>query len=126
MVQWGLIVIGPHLFHQSIMTHRLAQIVLLLCIIVVTQASKFSIALISDTHIGNGNGEQTVQRIKHVVKLVNENIEKYNIKWVFHTGDVTDMAYPKTFEEINEILKTLRVHWFPLVGKSFFNDEFIG
>jgi DNA repair exonuclease SbcCD nuclease subunit len=85
-------------------------------LITCTIASRFSVAIISDTHYGDSEGEKTADKIRKVVNIVNANIEKHNIKWVFLTGDITDNGYPTSYEGINDLLKDLKVHWFPLPG----------
>jgi predicted MPP superfamily phosphohydrolase len=79
--------------------------------------SQFSVAFLSDTHIGDSQGDWGLTKTARAVDAINANIQKYNISIVFHTGDVTDKADPKSFEDVYSVLKRLQVKWFPLIGK---------
>lgn len=80
--------------------------------------SQFSVAFLTDTHIGDYQGEVALIKTAKAVDAINANIQKYNISLVFHTGDVTDKADPKSFREVYPVLQKLKVRWFPLIGKK--------
>jgi DNA repair exonuclease SbcCD nuclease subunit len=82
----------------------------------------FSFATITDLHIGRGypdydgkgyddgyNGEEyyLTQRLRNVVKWINENKEKYSFKFVAVLGDIADSAEKSEFLKAKEILNEL-------------------
>lgn len=79
-------------------------------------ASQFSVAFLSDTHIGDSQGERGLNKTLQTIHFINSNIHKYNISIVFHKGDVTDSGLPKQYSQIYSAMKQLKVRWFPLIG----------
>lgn len=100
---------------------------------------KWSFAIITDLHIGRGyldyGGKGTddcdkpwlevsaqnyylTERLKGVVKWVNENtgIDKHNIKFVVVTGDISDSGECSELKRVREILDSLEIPYFPVIG----------
>jgi predicted MPP superfamily phosphohydrolase len=96
---------------------RPTLIILSLALILAT-ASEFSVAFLSDTHIGDSQGERGLNKTLKTIQFINENIHKYNISVVFHKGDVTDSALPEQYRQIYAAMKQLKVRWFPLIGTN--------
>jgi len=92
----------------------------------------WSFALITDLHIGDGRedyagegwndsgsigDEQNSElNLKETVKQINLSKNRYNIKFVFILGDITDSAELSEFEKAYEILSGLEVPWLPMIG----------
>ena len=99
----------------------------------------FSFAIITDLHIGRGypdydgegfdddgyNGEEyyLTQRLRNVVKWINENKDnidcggtKCSIKFVAVLGDIADSAEKSEFCKAKEILDELEIPYIPIFG----------
>jgi len=91
----------------------------------------FSFAIITDLHIGRGypdydgpgfddgyNGEEyyLTQRLRNVVKWINENKENYSFKFVAVLGDIADTAEKSEFCKAKEILDQLEIPYVPIFG----------
>eukprot|EP01095_Lingulamoeba_sp_RSL-Kostka_P011989 TRINITY_DN467_c5_g2_i2.p1 TRINITY_DN467_c5_g2~~TRINITY_DN467_c5_g2_i2.p1 ORF type:complete len:277 (+),score=57.36 TRINITY_DN467_c5_g2_i2:111-941(+) len=76
--------------------------------------SSYSIAVISDMHIGESPKQTTLA--EECVTKINSLIEKNNIKFVIITGDLSNSALPKQFLEAKSILDELKVPYLPILG----------
>ncbi|MFZ2071677.1 MAG: metallophosphoesterase, partial [Halobacteriota archaeon] len=56
------------------------------------------------------------ERLRSVVKWINGNTSKYNIRFVAVLGDITDTAEKSELLKAKEILDGLKVPYFPIIG----------
>jgi len=97
----------------------------------IIKVEPFSFAIITDLHIGRGypdydgpsfddgyNGEEyyLTQRLRNVVKWINENKENYSFKFAAVLGDIADTAEKSEFCEAKEILDQLEIPYIPIFG----------
>ncbi|MBU2578627.1 metallophosphoesterase [Patescibacteria group bacterium] len=91
----------------------------------------WSFAIISDLHVGqpaldygnptwndgvSGYNISSVKNLKNTIKIINSNIQKYNLKFAVVTGDFTDSAELSELNKAKEILNELNIPWIPLIG----------
>ncbi|MFH1437863.1 MAG: metallophosphoesterase [Pseudomonadota bacterium] len=90
----------------------------------------FSLAIITDTHIGEGlddygtggfddeGGEEheKTEKLRAAVSNVNENIDLYDIRFVMSLGDFSDSAEMSELAKSKEIHDELDVPYFPVIG----------
>lgn len=94
---------------------------------------KFSFIHLTDIHIGEGQGDYgttgflndtmpagdvgyTAERLRHAVNWINRYADRYNIKFVVVTGDITDSGERSEFEKAKEILDALAIPYVPQIG----------
>jgi PKD repeat protein len=99
----------------------------------------WSFAIITDLHVGestphwfcdndddygndswqdgnSGEDYYITDYLKSTIDGINENIENYNIKFVFILGDITDSAEESELLKATSLLATLNIPWIPLMG----------
>jgi len=81
----------------------------------VRSASEYSFALLSDIHIGDTEVD-AVALATGAVSTINSMVSKYNIKFVFITGDLTNTALPDQWSEVRSILDELIIPYYPTIG----------
>ena len=88
--------------------------------------SRYSIALMSDLHIGEGcepipyNGTEdcySVQYLREAIQYLNTNlIPKFNLSYLFISGDLTSSSYPTMWVKSRSILDTMNLIYIPAIG----------
>ena len=90
----------------------------------------FSLAIITDTHIGEGIDDygtegfdddggdeyEKTEKLRAAVSKVNENIDLYDIRFVMSLGDFADSAEMSELVKSKEIHDELEVPYFPVIG----------
>lgn len=98
----------------------LILILLLLVVIIKAQQDSITIAIVTDTHIGescNGNlGYDYCKPVKALTLAVEKINSMNNIDAVFVSGDITSSALYSEFVKAEEILSKLNIPYFPILG----------
>jgi len=82
----------------------------------------FSFVVLSDLHIGEGipvyHGEEcySTNYLRTAIKAINSLKQRYNIQFVFITGDITGSAERTEFIKAKELLDTLEIPYYPIMG----------
>ncbi len=90
----------------------------------------FSVAIITDTHIGEGHADygsagyedqggveyKITERIRQAVKTVNSGVAKHDIRFALVLGDLTDSSERSEYLKSKSILEGLSVPYFPVLG----------
>jgi len=90
----------------------------------------FSFAIITDIHIGEGfldygsegyddDGEGhngLIDKVNAAVDKVNANLREYDIRFVMVPGDLTDSSEKSEYVKAKQILDSLDVPYFPIIG----------
>jgi len=78
--------------------------------------TSFSFAILSDIHIGDAAGQYVVDLAAAAVSKINSLALKYDIQFVFITGDLSNSAQPWQYQQVRQILDNLTVPYFPILG----------
>ena len=76
--------------------------------------SEYTFVVLSDMHIGES--EEQTQLAQDAIAKINSMVSSNNIKFVLITGDISNTALPKQFEDAKSILDTLTVPYIPIIG----------
>lgn len=105
---------------------RLSSFLLLLLLPYIVVDGRYSIALMSDLHIGEGclpvpyNGTDdcySVQYLRQAIDYLNTKlVPMYNLSYLFISGDLTSSSYPTQWMKVREILDSMHVNYIPAIG----------
>mmetsp|Transcript_3326 Transcript_3326/g.12634 ORF Transcript_3326/g.12634 Transcript_3326/m.12634 type:complete len:332 (+) Transcript_3326:2723-3718(+) len=88
---------------------------------IIVASSSFSFVQITDIHIGDSKGRATIY-LNAIVDYINHlhatQPDKYNLRSVYLTGDLTNTALPWEFQTIQTVMDKLNstLQWLPLMG----------
>ena len=98
----------------------IVTVIVTLCNNIVGQSSSIKIAIVTDTHIGEScNGDLSFEGCKPVRALtlaVDKINSMNNVDIVFVSGDITSSALYEEFVKADEILSSLNVPYYPILG----------